>query len=130
MTPSSTIRRGVVMLPSTRPVERMITFSVEIDLAPDHAADDHGARVQGALGPAVLPHEDLALGADDAGEIPVDAQQAVQVELALEPRALPDDRIDEGIVGDVRIAQSLLLRFTAMVEAFSGVMERNCMGLT
>ena len=29
MTPSSMIRRGVVMLPSTRPVERMMTFSVE-----------------------------------------------------------------------------------------------------
>ena len=57
-------------------------------------------------------------------------RQAVEVELTLELRAFPDDGIDEGVVGDVRIAQSLLLRFTAMVEAFSGVMERNCIGLT
>ena len=107
-----------------------MTFSVETISPAQHSAHDHRAGVQRAFRAPVLPHEDLALRADHAGEIAVDAQQAVEIELALELRPFPDDRIDEGIVGDVRIAQSLLLRLTAIVEAFSGVMERNCIGLT
>ncbi len=83
-----------------------------------------------ALRPSVLADEDLSLRADHSREIAVDPKEAVEIELPFEFRSFPDDRIDEGVVGDVGIAQSLLLRLTAMVDAFSGVMDRNCIGLT
>ena len=54
------------------------------DFTANHSAHDDGARVQRAFRPAVLANEHLAPCADDAGEISVNAQQAVQVELALE----------------------------------------------
>ena len=129
ITPSSTISRGVVMLPSIRPVERMITFSVE-NTSPRTTppmTTVPACSVHSAL--PFWPTRTLPLVRIVPGEIPVDAQQAVQVELALEPRALPDDRVDEGIVGDVRIAHSPFLPFT-FTAVRSGLIERKFWGST
>src|SRR5208283_2052580 len=63
------------------------------DLPAHDPAHDHRAGVQRALRPAVLAHEYLALRTDDPGEITIDAEEAVQIELTLELRAFPDDGV-------------------------------------